>query len=136
MSYVFHAHSGLRYAVLLAAAVALVVFALGLSRAQPFSRLHRVVGAAYAGLVHLQVGLGLVLVAMGKYDPRVLGHMALMLLAAVVLQALLSVNRRRATPGLRLPVVAVVLSVLCFLGGLAAIGRGVFETTAFVAPLG
>jgi hypothetical protein len=134
MNLVFHAHSGLRYLVFLMALVTLVVFVVGQLQARPFGRVHRVLGASYAGLVHLQATLGLILVALGKYYPRLLGHLVLMLAVAVVLQLLLSMNRRLATPTFRLPLIGVTVSLVGFVGGLAAIGRGLFETTAFGAP--
>lgn len=134
MNLVFHAHSGLRYLVFLMALVTLAVFVVGQLQARPFGPLHRILGASYAGLVHLQATLGLILLALGKYYPRLLGHLVLMLGVAVVLQVLLSRNRRLATPTFRLPLIGVMLSLVGFVGGLMAIGRGLLETTAFGAP--
>jgi hypothetical protein len=134
MNFVFQAHSGLRYLVFLMVVVALVVFAEGLSRGRAFGRFHRVVGASYAGLVHLQASLGLVLVAMGKFYPRLIGHVVTMLAAAVSLQVLLSLNLRRPKPGFLWPLIGVVVTMACFAAGLAAIGRGLFEATPFVPP--
>ena len=134
MNFVFQAHSGLRYLVFLMAVVALVVFAEGLSRARAFGRFHRVVGASYAGLVHLQASLGLVLVAMGKFHPRLIGHIALMLVAAVSMQVILSLNLRRPQPAFFWPLIGVVATMACFAAGVAAIGRGLFEATVSVAP--
>jgi hypothetical protein len=134
MNLLFHLHSGLRYLIVVMALVAFGVFLVGQLRGSTFGRLHRAMGAAYAGLVHLQVTLGIVLVAMGRYYPRLIGHMALMLTAAIVLQVLLSLNTRRAQPSFSRPLLGVVVSILCFVAGLAAIGRGLFEATAF-APL-
>jgi hypothetical protein len=132
MNVLFYAHSGLRYLVLLLAFVALGVFFVGQVQKQAFGKLHRIVGASYAGLLHTQATLGLVMVAMGRFYPQLIGHLAMMLLAAVVMQVLLVVNRKKPQPGFVLPLVGVVVSLLLIAGGVMAIGRGLFTTTAFV----
>ncbi len=54
----------------------------------------------------------------------------MMVLAAVVAQATMSVNRRRPEPTLALPLVGVVIALLCIVGGVMSIGRGLFTVTA------
>lgn len=130
MNALFFAHSGLRYLILLMTVVCLAVFLVGQAKQQPFGKLHRVVGASFAGLLHLQALLGLVMVAMGRFYPALIGHIAMMLLAAVVMQVSLVVNRRRPTPGFVLPLGGVVVSVLLIAGGVMAIGRGLLQMTA------
>ncbi len=127
----FHAHSGLRYLLLLLVAANLVVLVAGLAMKQPFGKLHRILGAAFAGTMHLQVVLGVVLVALGRYYPALIGHLVMMLLAAVLAQVLFSVNRRKPTPGLVLPLVGVVGALVLMFGGVMAIGRGLLSSTAF-----
>lgn len=127
----YHAHSGLRFLVLLLGVANLVVLGIGVARKEPFGKLHRVLGAAFAGSLHLQVLLGAAMVALGRYYPALIGHMVMMVLAAVVAQATSSVNRRRAEPALTLPLVGVVLALLFIAGGVMAIGRGLFTVTAF-----
>jgi len=134
MNLMYFAHSGLRYLVLLMAFVSLTVFVAGQLRGATFGRFHRALGASYAGLLHLQVMLGILLVALGRYYPRLIGHLVVMLMAAVVLQVLLSLNARRAQPSFARPLVGVGVSILCFVAGLAAIGRGLLDATA-AAPL-
>lgn len=131
MNGLFHAHSGLRYLILLVGAVFLVALVAGLATKRPFSKLHRVLGAAFAGLLHLQVVLGLALTMLGRYYPALIGHMVSMGLAAGVAQALFTINRRRPQPGLVLPLAGVVLSLGLIAGGVMAIGRGLFTATAF-----
>jgi hypothetical protein len=131
MNMLYASHSGLRYLVLLAAFFALAVFFVGLVRGQAFGKLHRVAGTAFAGLLHTQVLLGLVMVALGRYYPALIGHLAMMLLAAVGLQVALSVNKKRPSPGLTLPLVATVGALALIVGGVMAIGRGPFTSIPF-----
>jgi phosphoglycerol transferase MdoB-like AlkP superfamily enzyme len=135
MNVLYAAHSGLRYLVVLAGLLALVVFLLGQVQKQPFGRFPRVLGTAYAGLVHLQVTLGLTMAALGRWYPALIGHLAMMLLAAVGLQVALSMNKKRPSPGFLLPLVAVAVSLALIAGGVMAIGRGLFQMVPF-APMG
>lgn len=126
-----HAHSALRFLILGMGFVCLVVFGLGVAQKKPFTRGARIVGTIFAGLTHLQAVLGLGLVAMGVYYPRLIGHIVMMLAAAVVLQVLLSRNRRAATPGHVLPLIGTVAALLLMVGGTFAIGRHPFQATVF-----
>jgi hypothetical protein len=133
MNVLYAAHSGIRYLALLACFVALAVFLVGQVRGQVFGRFHRVVGTLYAGLLHLQVTLGLTMVALGRWYPALIGHLAMMLLAAVTMQVALSVNRKRPTPGFVLPLLGVVVSLALIVGGVMAIGRSLFQSVPFAA---
>lgn len=129
MTALLHAHSGLRFLVLLLGVVCLVVFGLGLATNKPFSKLHRILGASFAGMLHLQVLLGVTMVAMGRWFPALAGHLAMMLLAAGAAQACMTINRKRAVPGHKLPLLGVVLALVCIFAGLMAIQRGLFTMT-------
>lgn len=129
MSALFHAHSGLRFLVLLAGVVNLVLLGAALVQKRPYAKPHRAAGAAFAGLLHVQVLLGLAMVAMGRYYPALVGHIVMMLVAAIAAQVTMSLNRRRATPTVALPLVGVVVALVCITGGVMAIGRGLFTTT-------
>lgn len=131
MTGLLHAHSGLRYLILLLAVANLVALAIGLAQKQPFGRLHRALGAAFAGSLHLQVVIGVVMVSLGLYYPKLIGHFAMMLLAAVLAQVTMSVNRRRPTPGYQLPLLGIGGALLLIIGGIMAISRGVLQSTAF-----
>lgn len=133
MNILFHAHSGLRYLVLLAGLVALAYFVSGLVAKRPVGKGVRVLGAIFSGLLDLQMLLGLVMVAMGRYYPRLIGHIVLMVLAVGVTHALLVINRKRPNPGYLLPLIAVVAALVLIVGGILAIGRGVFTTTPFTS---
>lgn len=129
MPALLHAHSGLRFLVLLLGAINLLVLAVGLFQKRPFGRLHRALGASFTGALHLQVVLGLGLVGMGRWFPALAGHLAMMGLAAVVGQGAMVINRRRPSPGLLLPLLGVLFSLLCILGGVKAIGRDLLAVT-------
>lgn len=131
MTGLFHAHSGLRFLVLLLAMVNIAVLGIGIVQKRPFAKIHRILGASYAGCLHLQVILGVSMVALGRYFPALIGHIVMMVLAAVVAQVMMSRNRRRAEPTLTMPLVGVVLSLVFITGGVMAIGRGLLTMTAF-----
>lgn len=129
MNILFQAHSGLRYLVLLVGLVALAYFVSGLATKRPVGKPVRILGSAFAGLLDLQIVLGLIMVAMGRYYPRLIGHIVMMLVAAVLTHVLLVVNRKRPTPGYVLPLIAVALALALIAGGLMAIGRGLLTHT-------
>lgn len=131
MSALFHAHSGLRFLVLLAAVVNLAMLGAALVQKKPYAKAHRAAGAAFAGLLHVQVLIGLAMVVMGRYYPALIGHIVMMVIAAIAAQATMSINRRRATPTIALPLAGVVVALICITGGVMAIGRGLFTMTAF-----
>jgi hypothetical protein len=60
MNILFMAHSGLRWLVLLVAAVAIVKFAIGWLRGGEFKGMDRGLTAGFSGLMDLQVTLGIV----------------------------------------------------------------------------
>ena len=129
MNALFAAHSGLRYLVLLAGLVAAVYFAVGLAQKRPVTRAVRVMGAIFSGLLDLQVLLGLILVAMGRYYPQLIGHIVLLLLAVAVVHGTLVANRKRPQPGYALPLVGVVLGLVLLAMGILAIRPSLFFMT-------
>jgi len=127
MNLLYHAHSGLRYLVLLAGVVAAVAFAYGLAARRPLGAA-RGLTAAFTGLLDLQILLGLGLVLGGVFYGALIGHLVTMLLAAVAAHAS-SVMARRATDerrALATRLVGVVLTLVLIAVGITAIGRGVF----------
>lgn len=131
MNFLFHAHSGLRYLVLLAGLVALAYFVSGMVAKRPVGKGVRVLGAIFNGLLDLQVLIGLIMVALGRFYPQLIGHIVMMVLASGVTHALLVINRKRPNPGYTLPAIAVAAALVLIVGGILAIGRGVFSSTAF-----
>lgn len=141
MSILYLAHSGLRYLVLLAAAVALLVLAVGWARRSPYGRGARMVTASFAGALHLQLLLGVALVALGRWYTAVAGHLVLMLAAAAVATAA-SARARRSPDARRAYTLALggtALALVLVVVGIAAIGRGPLESRAWTevpaAPL-
>jgi heme A synthase len=128
-----HAHSGLRYLVLLAGVVALAYALYGWLARRPYDRGMRITGASFAGLLHFQVLLGFVILVSGRFYPALIGHIFMMLAAAVVAQLPLSVMRRRPPTERTYPphVVSTALALLLVWLGVLAIGRGLLEAVFF-----
>lgn len=121
----FHAHSGLRYAVLLVGIVAFVILRYGSYRKQPFGRTDRIAGLVFTTLLDLQVLLGLATVLSRPWFPALIGHITLMVLALLSAHGL-GIAARRATTDTRrynLALFAVVVPLLLIVGGIMAIGR-------------
>ncbi|MCI0570328.1 MAG: hypothetical protein L0Y66_06230 [Myxococcaceae bacterium] len=131
MNILYSAHSGLRYLVVLVALAAIAYFAYGLATKKPAGKAVRILGSTFVGLVDLQILLGLLMVALGRFYPALIGHIVLMVLAAGVVHTLLVLNRKRATPGFTLPLVAVLLGLALIWGGIAAIQRGLFQSIPY-----
>jgi heme A synthase len=126
MNALFHAHSGLRYLVLLAALGALLALAHALASRRT-TRPARVLPAVFTGLLDLQITLGIALVMGGLMPDAVVGHLALMLLAATVAHGS-AIMAKRAHDDRRELVVrlaGVALTLALIVGGILAIGRGV-----------
>ena len=121
----FHAHSGLRYLLLLAGVLAVAYALFGLATGRRWDRGMGILASAFAGLLHLQILLGVVLVFTRGYYPALMGHITMMVFAAAVAQVTSSVMKRRPeeergyTPYLVSTAVALALVV----GGIMAIGR-------------
>jgi len=131
MHFLFPLHSVLRFLVLAAGLFAVVFFALGLLRKQPFTQATRVCGSVFVGLLDLQILIGVGVVLSGRWYPALIGHLVMMVAAAAVAHVLLVRNRKRATPGLTLPLIGVAVALVLIAGGILAIGRGLFTVTAF-----
>jgi hypothetical protein len=122
----FHAHSGLRYLVLLAGVLALLVFAYGLIARRPV----RAAGgftAAFTGRLDVQLLLGFALLLGGIFYPAVTGHMVMMVLAAVAANGAAMLAPRASTERqeLVMRLAGVVVALACIVIGIMAIGRSV-----------
>jgi cobalamin synthase len=123
----FHAHSGLRYLVLLAALLAFGYTLVSALRKRPWDRPGRILLASFVGLLDLQVLLGLVLVFLRPFYPALWGHIVMMILAAVVAHIASAVIRRRP-PERQNPLTAalgVAGALILIVGGITAIGRSI-----------
>jgi hypothetical protein len=126
-AFLFHAHSGLRYLVLLAAAASFLYSLVGAVTARPWDKGGRILLVSFVGLLDLQVLIGLILVFVFPFYPALWGHIVLMVLAAVVAHFTSIMNRRRP-PEPRNHLTAalgVVGALILVVGGITAIGRPV-----------
>jgi hypothetical protein len=121
----FQAHSGLRYLVLAAAVVALVLLAMGAFGSRPISRGARVSGAIFTGLLDLQVLLGLGTLLARPWYPALMGHITMMVLALVAAHGFRVAARRAPTDARRgtFALLAVAVPLVLVVGGILAIGR-------------
>lgn len=123
----FHAHSGLRYLVLLAGVVAFLYALVAAVRSRPWDRTGRVLVAVFTGVLDFQVLLGLALVFVWAFYPALWGHITMMVLAAVTAHVASVLNRKRP-PEARSPLTAalgVAGALILIVGGIAAIQRAI-----------
>lgn len=121
----FHAHSGLRYLVLLAALVALVMQALGAFGQKEYGRPSRISMSAFTGLLDLQMLLGLAMLVLGCFYGALIGHLMMMLLAIAAAHGASSFARKQADArrAHRISLAGVVVALLLVTGGIMSIGR-------------
>lgn len=128
----YHAHSGLRYLVLLLGVAAVLYSIYAYSTRQTDRSAGRILTSAYVGVLDVQVLIGIFLVIAGIYYPALIGHLAMMVLAAVVAHAASVLAKKEAdlrrAHGFR--VLGIAFSLLLIVGGIMAIGRGILETRA------
>ena len=131
MTALYHAHSGLRYLVLVAGFVSILVFAFGLATKRPLPA-SRGIMTAFTGLLDLQILLGIALIVAGIWYGALMGHVTMMILAAVAahgagIAAKKAPDERRAL-GMRLGGVVAALVLIAL--GVMAIGRSLFGSGA------
>ena len=121
----FYAHSGVRYLVLLAGALALGYAIFGAATRRPYDPLMLTLSRIFAGSVHLEVLLGIALILTRQFYPMLIGHIVMMVFAAVVATLIPAVMRRRE-PAARswLPhVIGTLVALALIWFGVLAIGR-------------
>jgi len=132
-----HLHSGLRYLVLLAGAIALAYAIFGWVTRRPYDKRMRASASAFAGLLHLQILIGFVILVSGRLAGGIggalIGHLFMMLFAAAAAQIPLSVMRRRPPEDRSYPphAISIVVALALVWVGIASIGRGLFEAAVF-----
>ena len=126
MNALYHAHSGLRYLILLAGLVALLAFAYGLITRRPV-RGASALTATFTALVDLQLLLGFGLFFGGIVYDALMGHMVMMILAAIAANgsAILAPRARTERQELVMRMAGVVIALVCIVIGILAIGRSV-----------
>lgn len=126
MSFLYHAHSGLRYLVLLAAigAVVSLAYALVMGRAD---RSARALPIAFTALLDLQVLLGIGLVIGGAFPDAAVGHLVMMVLALAATHGASVMAKRASTErrAMTIRLVGILLALGLILGGIMALGRSV-----------
>src|SRR6185437_1797820 len=131
MNILFSAHSGLRYLVLLAALAALIALTYSVATGRSV-RPARILANSFAGLVDLQILLGIGLVMGGIFTDAVTGHLMLMVLSAVVTHAAFIVGQQASSDrrelGIRLG--GIVLALVLIVAGIMAIGQSILGSSA------
>jgi len=138
MTFLYYAHSGLRYLVLIAGVVALVYFAVAFFAKRPAQRADRIIMSSFVGFLDLQILLGLLLVIGGIFYPMVIGHLLMMALAAVTAH-LSAIKAKRALDfrvAHQIRLVGTLITLGLIVAGIAAIGRGIFESRAPMIGIG
>lgn len=120
-----HAHSGLRYLVLLAGLAVIAYAAYGMATGRAYDKRMRILSAVFTGVVDLTVLVGVTLLFTGMFYPQLGGHIVMMVLAAVLAHVVHGVLKRRP-PEQRTyaPHVVGTLVVLAMIAaGIMSIGR-------------
>lgn len=128
----FAAHSGLRFLILVGGLFVIVYAAVGLLGKREYAPAMARLAAVFAGLIHLQVFLGVAVLFTRPFQTMLVGHIFLMLGAGAVAQITHAVVKRRPpeakTYGPHL--VGALVALLLMAAGIMAIGRGVLQSTA------
>lgn len=126
-SILFHAHSGLRYLVLLAGLASFLYSIVAAVSGRPWDRGGRILLASFIGLLDLQVLIGLVLVFAWPFHAALWGHIILMIVAAAAAHFTSVLTRKRAPERQSHLTVAlgVAGALILIVGGITAIGRSV-----------
>lgn len=130
MNILYYAHSGLRYLVLLAALAALIALAYSVATGREM-RVARNLSTTFAGLLDVQVVIGIALVMGGIFPDAVTGHLILMVFAVVVTHGAFLIGQQLANErrelGMRL--LGIVLALALIVVGIMAIGRSVLGSS-------
>ena len=127
----YAAHSGIRFLVLLAGFVVILYGLWGMIGKRAYEPLMARLATAFTGLLHLQILIGLAVLFTRPFGSQLIGHILMMVLAAVVAQGTTSVMKRRPDEQKTYAphVVGALLALGLVAGGIMAIGRGVFQST-------
>ena len=127
----YAAHSGLRCLVLVGGLFVILYAATGFFGKREYSGAMTRLATVFAGLLHLQVLRGVVLLVTRPFGTTMLGHIFLMIAAAVVAQGTSTVVKRRPAEAKSYGphLVGAVLAMGFIALGIMAIGRGVLQST-------
>jgi hypothetical protein len=121
----FYAHSGVRYIVLLLGVLTLAYGVFGLVTRRAYDPKMLTLSRLFTASLHLQVLLGLALLLTRQFQPALIGHIVMMVFAAIV-ATLVPVVMRKRQPAARtwLPhVIGTLVAMALIVFGIMAIGR-------------
>ena len=124
-------HSGIRFLVLLAGFVVILYGVWGMVGKRPYEPLMGRLASAFTGLLDLQILIGVGVLFTRPFGSQLIGHLMMMVLAAVVAHGTTMVVRKRPDEEKTYAphVVGALLALGLVAGGIMAIGRGVFQST-------
>ena len=127
----FAAHSGLRFLVLVGGLFVILYAAVGFFGKREYSPAMARLASVFAGLIHLQLLTGFIVLFTRPFYTAIIGHLFTMLLAAAAAQFTTSVVRRRPQEAKSYGphLVGAILAMVFMAAGILAIGRGVLEST-------
>lgn len=127
----FAAHSGLRFLILVGGLFVVVYAAVGLLGKREYAPAMARLAGVFAGLIHLQVVLGVALLFTRPFQVMLMGHISTMLAAGAVAQVTHAVVKRRRPEAKSYGphLVGALLALLLMAAGILAIGRGVLQST-------
>lgn len=139
-TFLVHAHSGLRYLILLVAAVVIIKSLIGWLSKSSYAKIDKILAPSYVGLMHLQLLIGLILYfglsplvtyQMSDKFSRYwsVEHIAIMILAVVAAQVGRSISKKKSedTTKFKLQTILFGSSLIIVLLGLATMpGRGIW----------
>ncbi len=127
----FYAHSGLRFLVLLAGAIAAAVLLWGWRSGRPFAGQSRAVTAVFTGSLDLQLLLGIGTVLTRPWYGALMGHLIMMIAAVMAAHGITVYGRKQEDPRRAhlISLVGVVLALLLIVGGIMAIRDSPLQMT-------
>ena len=127
----FAAHSGLRFLVLVGGLFVVLYAAVGFFGKREYSPAMARLVTVFTGLIHLQVLIGGAVLFTRPFSTTLIGHIFMMLAAAVVAQFTSSVVKRRPPEARSYGphLVGAILALVFVALGVMAIGRGVLQST-------
>lgn len=121
-------HSGIRYLALLAGVLCVGYAFYGAFGKRSYDKTMRILAAAFAGSIHLNVLIGMSLLFTGRFYGALMGHIFMMVFAAITAQLVPSIMRRRPEDQRTyLPhAIGAMISLALIAGALMAIQRPLF----------
>ena len=137
-NFLLHAHSGLRYLILLAAVIVVVKSLIGWFGGTPYGKFDKILAPSYVGLMHLQFLLGLILYFISPMVTYNMGdkvsrywsaeHITIRVLAVAAAQVGRSISKKSSDAQVKFRFQSIFfgISILLILVALATMpGRGI-----------